>query len=149
MTIVTITRSIEFDAGHRIPNHKSKCRHLHGHRYRLEASITGEVIIEPGRADEGMVADFGDLKDTMLEVVGEPWDHAFLCYEQDMLAEVLQSIEGHSRTILLPFVPTAENLAAHAFNLIDASLPESGFKLTLVRLYETPNCWADAYRQTS
>ncbi|HCX34237.1 MAG TPA: 6-carboxytetrahydropterin synthase QueD, partial [Rhodocyclaceae bacterium] len=27
-----ITRRLEFDAGHRIPDHLSRCRHLHGHR---------------------------------------------------------------------------------------------------------------------
>ncbi|HEX5676071.1 MAG TPA: 6-carboxytetrahydropterin synthase, partial [Azonexus sp.] len=25
-----ITRRLEFDAGHRIPDHRSQCRHLHG-----------------------------------------------------------------------------------------------------------------------
>ena len=34
-----ITRRLEFDAGHRIPNHQSQCRHLHGHRYALEVTL--------------------------------------------------------------------------------------------------------------
>ncbi|MHB8760606.1 MAG: 6-pyruvoyl trahydropterin synthase family protein, partial [Thiobacillus sp.] len=35
-----ITRRLEFDAGHRIPNHGSQCRHLHGHRYALEITLS-------------------------------------------------------------------------------------------------------------
>jgi 6-pyruvoyltetrahydropterin/6-carboxytetrahydropterin synthase len=42
--MLTITRKLEFDAGHRIPDHKSQCRNLHGHRYTLEITLTGKVI---------------------------------------------------------------------------------------------------------
>ena len=41
-----ITTRMEFDSGHRIPNHKSTCRNLHGHRYALEVTITGNIINE-------------------------------------------------------------------------------------------------------
>ena len=40
-----ITRRLEFDAGHRIPDHASQCRHLHGHRYALEITLSGEEFI--------------------------------------------------------------------------------------------------------
>ena len=40
-----IRRWVETDTGHRVPNHKSKCCHLHGHRYRWEAEIEGDTII--------------------------------------------------------------------------------------------------------
>ena len=53
-----ITRRLEFDAGHRIPNHQSQCRHLHGHRYALEITLGGGVIDAAGRPDDGMVMDF-------------------------------------------------------------------------------------------
>ena len=41
-----ITRRLEFDAGHRIPDHQSQCRHLHGHRYAMEITLSGDVIEE-------------------------------------------------------------------------------------------------------
>ena len=53
------------------------------------------------------------------------------------------------KTIVLPVVPTAENLAAEAFRILDAAyLDTYGNQLRLqrVRLYETPNNWADAER---
>ena len=39
-----IRRYVETDTGHRVPNHKSKCRHFHGHRYRFEAEIGNRTI---------------------------------------------------------------------------------------------------------
>ena len=38
-----ITTRLEFDAGHRIPNHKSNCKNLHGHRYAIEVTVTGPI----------------------------------------------------------------------------------------------------------
>jgi 6-pyruvoyltetrahydropterin/6-carboxytetrahydropterin synthase len=42
--MLTITRKLEFDAGHRIPDHNSQCRNLHGHRYTLLITLTGDVV---------------------------------------------------------------------------------------------------------
>ena len=42
--VTRIRRYVETDTGHRVPNHKSKCRHMHGHRYRFEAEIEGDVV---------------------------------------------------------------------------------------------------------
>ncbi|MDR1661543.1 MAG: 6-carboxytetrahydropterin synthase, partial [Azoarcus sp.] len=57
-----ITRRIEFDAGHRIPDHVGQCRNLHGHRYALEISFGGDIIDAPGCAVNGMVMDFSEIK---------------------------------------------------------------------------------------
>jgi len=43
MQRLTITRRLEFDAGHRIPHHAGKCCHLHGHRYAIELTVSGPV----------------------------------------------------------------------------------------------------------
>ena len=144
-----ITRRLEFDAGHRIPNHASQCRHLHGHRYAIEITLVGDIVQTAGAADEGMVMDFSEVKRIAQQVVVEPWDHAFLVYAGDrVVVDFLAALPGH-KTVVLPVVPTAENLAAEAFRLLDAAYRDSyGTQLRLeqVRLYETPNNWADAIR---
>ncbi len=61
--IMLITRRLEFDAGHRIPDHKSQCRHLHGHRYAIEITLSGDIINKAGDAANGMVMDFSQVKD--------------------------------------------------------------------------------------
>ena len=140
---VAITRKIEFDAGHRIPDHKSKCRNAHGHRYTLEATVTGVIRSGAGASDAGMVTDFGDLKDIMMTQVGEPWDHAFLVYiKDDAMRLALDNLGGSHKTVVLPCIPTVENLVILAGTLIARALGQ-GLMLTRVRLYETPNCWAD------
>ncbi|MEW5944093.1 MAG: 6-carboxytetrahydropterin synthase QueD [Pseudomonadota bacterium] len=144
-----ITRRLEFDAGHRIPSHKSQCRHLHGHRYAIEITLSGEIVAEEGVSEQGMVMDYSDVKTIACNVVVNAWDHAFLVYRGDTaVLEFLRSLPGH-KTVVLDAVPTAENLAAEAFRLLDPAYRDTYgncLRLERVRLYETPNNWADAVR---
>ncbi|MCL1861769.1 MAG: 6-carboxytetrahydropterin synthase QueD [Proteobacteria bacterium] len=144
-----ITRRLEFDAGHRIPDHASQCRHLHGHRYVIEISLEGSVIDAPGSAANGMVMDFGEIKRIAWEKVVNQWDHAFLVWREDTrLVEFLASLPDH-KTVVFDMVPTAENLADAAFRILDAAYRDTcgnALRLEQVRLFETPNCWADATR---
>ena len=142
-----ITRRLEFDAGHRIPDHKSQCRHLHGHRYALEITLAGDVIARPGDPANGMVMDFSEVKSLAKEHLVDLWDHAFLVYSGDtQVVDFLKTLPDH-KTVVLDCIPTAENLAAQAFALLDAAYRDTygnHLRLRRVRLYETPNCWADA-----
>src|SRR5574343_1793657 len=118
-----ITRRLEFDAGHRIPDHASQCRHLNGHRYALEITLSGEVIAAAGRADTGMVMDFGEVKTLANQHLVGLWDHAFLVYRADIAVRgFLESLPNH-KTVVLDCVPTAENLAREAFRILDAVDP--------------------------
>jgi 6-pyruvoyltetrahydropterin/6-carboxytetrahydropterin synthase len=144
-----ITRRLEFDAGHRIPNHNSQCKHLHGHRYAIEITLSGEVITTEGASEQGMVMDFSDVKRIAKERVVDAWDHAFLVYRGDkVVLDFLDTLPGH-KTVVLNVIPTAENLAKVAFDLLlDAYRDTFGNHLQLerVRLFETPNNWADHSR---
>ena len=144
-----ITRRLEFDAGHRIPNHQSQCRHLHGHRYAIEITLSGETVKTAGASEEGMVMDYSEVKAIAQRAVVEVWDHAFLVYAGDgVVVDFLRSLPGH-KTVELDFVPTAENQAAEAFRILDGAYRDTygnQLRLERVRLYETPNNWADATR---
>jgi 6-pyruvoyltetrahydropterin/6-carboxytetrahydropterin synthase len=146
-----ITRRLEFDAGHRIPDHNSQCRNLHGHRYVIEITLEGEVRDTAGAADNGMVLDFSDIKAIARKHLIDAWDHAFLVWREDKaVVDFLATLPNH-KTVLLDAVPTAENLARAAFELLAPVYRENyAPRLTLrkIRLYETPNCWADVSSQT-
>lgn len=146
MQPLTITRRLEFDAGHRIPNHGGQCRHLHGHRYAIELTVQGPVHASRGEADDGMVIDFGEIKRIALAHLIEPWDHAFLVAKQDtILVQFFESLPNH-KTVVLEDVPTVENLVKFAFDHlapIFQSQTQGQLTLSRIRLYETPNCWAD------
>jgi len=144
-----ITRRLEFDAGHRIPNHASQCRHLHGHRYAIEITLSGEIITASGAPEEGMVMDFSEVKRIAMEQLVDLWDHAFLVYRGDhRVLDFLNGLPGH-KTVVMDAPPTAENLAALAFRILSSAYRDTygnHLRLERVRLYETPNNWADCLR---
>lgn len=144
-----ITRRLEFDAGHRIPDHASQCRHLHGHRYALEITLAGDIIQQPGGPADGMVMDFSEVKALAMQHLVEVWDHAFLAYTGDRpLVDFLSTLADH-KTVLLDCVPTVENLAQLAFGILDAVYRDTygnHLRLARLRLYETPTCWAEIVR---
>ena len=144
--MLTITRKLEFDAGHRIPDHNSQCRNLHGHRYVLEITLTGGVVDKDGHSDNGMIMDFSDVKKLANSALVEVWDHAFLVYEKDhAVRDFLDTLPGH-KTVVLPLVPTIENLAKLAFDILKSTYTDNfgtGLTLHKIKLFETPNCWAE------
>jgi 6-pyruvoyltetrahydropterin/6-carboxytetrahydropterin synthase len=144
--MLTITRKLEFDAGHRIPDHKSQCRNLHGHRYALHLTLTGDVMEQDGQSDSGMIMDFSDVKALAKEHLVDVWDHAFLVYEKDVaVRQFLESLPGH-KTVVLGRIPTVENLARIAFDILKGVYQDRygrNLRLCRIMLYETPNCWAE------
>ena len=94
--------------------------------------------------------DYSEVKRIAKAALVDQWDHAFLVYSRDLkLLQFLQSLEDH-RTVVLDRPPTAENIALTAFRILDAAYQDTygnHLRLERVRLYETPNCWADAIRE--
>lgn len=137
-----ITRRIEIDAGHRVPDHASKCRNPHGHRYEVEVDVDGKVRLEPGHPENGMVIDFAVVKQAMLDAIDAPWDHAFLVHEDDeMLREFLVGMGW--KVDVLRVVPTVENLVRIAALRLMAVLKPLGVDVVAVRMWETRSCRAE------
>jgi 6-pyruvoyltetrahydropterin/6-carboxytetrahydropterin synthase len=134
--VYTVSKEIEFDAGHRVPNHKSKCRNPHGHRYRVQAVVEGPLGDEPGVSSEGMVVDFSDLK-ALLTDLHDRYDHGFIIYDEDN--ELWKRLNGAGwKLIGVPFVPTAENLARDAYDYINDHMNWPDCRLVRVNVWETP-----------
>lgn len=168
-----ITREIGIDAGHRVMNHVGKCKNLHGHRYTIQATISGEVIKDG--SGEGMVTDFSILKEIMMQHIDAPCDHGMIVSIKDKpLLEVLRTQDDeelqtystpshiivknledfncHSevgpfgKLYVIVDIPTAENLARHWFERMAPIVvlrSNSNAKLVKVRVWETPNSFAD------
>jgi 6-pyruvoyltetrahydropterin/6-carboxytetrahydropterin synthase len=138
----TVTKRYEWDMGHRLPNHNGKCSRLHGHRYVAEIDITGPVSTAEHTSSEGMVIDFYDLQ-RMLDVYIGEWDHRTMLHVDDELVRLLHSDTArHLGIFAVPFIPTAENIAAEIFNVISGVTDVHQF-ITRVRVYETPSGWAE------
>lgn len=147
-----ITRKIEIDAAHRVPHHGSKCFAVHGHRYVIEATCQGELLSDGEQ--QGMVMDFGFLKECMMKAIHDPCDHGIILWSRDEILNELAIGKGWWKTRIINKVPTAENLAKIWFEDLEQAIitwwntydPESEHvmpELMKVRVYETPNCWAD------
>ena len=137
-----IRRYVETDTGHRIPNHESKCRHLHGHRYRFTAEVEGQVETTADRPDEGMLIDFGELAEILQVHVHDVIDHAFIVYHEDRHGRAACAAMGENhRTVVVPFIPTAENLARWTFERIApiiAAAYDGRVCLVAMHVRETP-----------
>jgi 6-pyruvoyltetrahydropterin/6-carboxytetrahydropterin synthase len=144
-----ITTRLEFDAGHRIPNHKSNCKNLHGHRYAIEVTVTGPIHDDNKSSDFGMVIDFSDVKQIIKDLIVDCWDHAFIVYKDDKeIVNFLNTLPNH-KTVIFPVVPTAENMASEAYLILSAEFNNRfnhQLKIKQIRIFETPNSWADALK---
>ena len=132
--MVTVTKTVKFDAAHVLTNHQGLCKNLHGHTYRVDVSATGN-----GSSD--MVIDFKELKALATDVICSRFDHAFI-YNTASIGEceIAAVVEKNGmRTAAIPFRSTAENLARHFYRELKARLPG----LCCVKVWETPDSCAE------
>jgi queuosine biosynthesis protein QueD len=108
---VELSKAFTFEAAHFLPTFPEghKCRRLHGHSFRVELGVAGEV-------DErrGYLIDYGQVK-AACEPVRAILDHSYL-----------NEIDGLEN-------PTAENLARWIWQRLKPGLP----LLSAVRVHET------------
>ncbi len=106
-----IFKAFRIEAAHRLPNVPAghKCSRLHGHSFRIEIHLSGDV--DPVM---GWVADFGDVSKAFAPVY-EQLDHHYL-----------NDIAGLEN-------PTSENLAIWIWDTLVPSLPQ----LSEVVVHET------------
>lgn len=123
-------------------NHESKCATLHGHRYVVEITATAPALDGIGR-----VIDFSVLKQKIGTWLDEAWDHTtLLCHEDLQTIEALDKAPGFKKPWIAPFNPTAENMASFLLKEICPKLLEgTDVTVTKVTVWETPNCWAEAF----
>lgn len=132
---VHVTKSIELDYGHTLPNHMGFCNQFHGHRARIEATVEGPIVSAVG-SSQGMVYDFKDLKAVMMREIHDVLDHGFAVWKASKEdREFIQ--KRNTKVLVTEEPPTAEYLAIWAFQRIAEHLPD-GLRLVQVVWYETP-----------
>ena len=144
----TITRSFGFDYGHRILGHEGKCASLHGHRGTAEITFRSKALDHLGR-----VIDFGKVKEVVGQWIDDNLDHRMILKKEDPLFELVRQFPGMKKEVfgprepmVVPWNPTAENIAECLFTNAHALMERFHITVLHVRLYETPNCWADYYQ---
>ncbi len=132
-----LTISTHFSAAHRLAHPAlsfeenceiyGKCARPngHGHNYHMEVTIKGDI--DPRT---GMIADLVAFQKAVDDYVVEPFDHTFLNKDIAYFEQV---------------VPTAENIAIHIRDLLQAPIRSIGAQLHKVKLIESPNNSCEVY----
>lgn len=167
----SVTKCFTFDTAHRVLGHKGKCRHLHGHTFRAEVTLSTQDVNELG-----MVVDFGDVKALVGAWIDKMWDHNIILHPDDPLMKLAKLAETGSKVADAvldqlgrevfsgkpPYTlacgrfgnqyanPTAENLARELFHkTMELIAPViQGVTVLKVRVYETEGAWADYPQNT-
>ena len=140
MSVIRVTKEFRFEGAHALTGYDGKCRHIHGHSYRLFVTLKGEIKEDKNHPKSGMVLDFSDLKRLVNELIVEPFDHALILRSDAALAgEIAQT---YCNVVITEFQPTCENLAQHFATLLKARLPEH-LTLHSIKLYETPSSFVE------
>jgi 6-pyruvoyltetrahydropterin/6-carboxytetrahydropterin synthase len=109
-----------YDSAHFLRNYRGKCENLHGHTYVVEAGLAFEDVRE-----DGLAFDFTDAK-AHLRAIADSLDHRNI---NDI--EPFTTLE-----------PSAENQARWIFEEMRRLLGAAAEHLVYVRVWETPNQWA-------
>lgn len=130
--------SAAFDSAHFLAGYNGRCANLHGHRWQIEVEAGQEQLQSAGE-QRGMVVDFGDLKKAVRRLADD-YDHALIFEVGSLRQTTVQALEEEGfQLIAVPFRPTAENLARHFYEQLQAE----GLPVIRVTVYETPdNCAA-------
>ena len=133
MPAVTVTRLLRFNAAHRVHNPAlsddenaslfGKCNNpnWHGHNYRLEVSVHGEIDTRTG-----YVMDLGVLRDIVEREVLARTDHRNFNIDVDYMRGI---------------IPTTENIVVAMWRVLKPVVAPA--KLTRLRLWETDNNYVD------
>ena len=137
----TVTRRLTFCAGHRVKGHEGKCKAIHGHSYIAYITVANDKLDNLGR-----IIDFGVLKAKIGTWLDSNFDHAFIVWAED--GDVIKALSAvpDNKTYILPYNPTAENIARYlAESIIPALLQDTEVYLVSVKIDETENCSATVY----
>ena len=122
-----------FDSAHFLAGYHGKCANIHGHRWKVIATIKSEKLLEDPQ-NKGMVTDFGDLKKD-LKIIADSFDHALIIETGSLSEKLYQAlIDENFKIINLPFRPTAENLAKYIYEALSKN-----YLVDCLDVYETPN----------
>ncbi len=142
MSNIRVTKEFAFETAHALWNYDGPCRNVHGHSYKLFVTLIGEPINDTENPKNGMVMDFGDLKEIVNREIVKVFDHAVVISNRlgsDRL-DALNKMFGN--VLVVDYQPTCENLVTDMAGRIMDHLPDNTC-LHSLRLYETATSYAE------
>ena len=147
MATIRLTKEFTFEAAHFLEGYDGACREIHGHSYRLFVTIKGEPSADGYDPKQGMVMDFGLLKQIVGEQIVSRLDHAFIMRRSEQSEQVQAMLEGiYHNIVLVDYQPTCENMLADFAERLLEALPDE-VELYSLRLHETATSFAEWYAE--
>lgn len=140
MSIIRITKEFSFEGAHALKDYDGKCRHIHGHSYKLYVTLKGVPLSELNHPKSGMILDFTEIKKIVNELIIDPFDHALILRRDAKLVKEIK--DAYQNVLVVDFQPTCENLTIYFAGLLQENLPGE-LKLQSVKLFETPTSFVE------
>ncbi|MDR9449121.1 MAG: 6-carboxytetrahydropterin synthase [Psychroflexus sp.] len=143
MAQIRITKQFTFETAHALYGYDGKCKHVHGHSYKLDVCVIGKPIAHQDHVKYGMLIDFGDLKKIVKKEVVDPMDHAIILNKNTPHKELGEHLisSGHD-VIFVDYQPTTEMMIEDFAHCIKNALPQN-VKLHSLKLRETATGFAE------
>ncbi len=127
-----IYKEAYFEAAHRLLHYKGKCFRLHGHQWRVEVWMRGDVD-----AQTRILVDYNCIK----QVVNR-FDHQIILNKDDPMVECLSKFQ---EVVITDGDPTSELMADLIAGLITDECKKQGFvaEVTKIRVWESTSCYAE------
>ncbi len=142
MKRIRITKEFGFEMAHALKNHEGPCKNIHGHSYHLSVTVLGSLNTEEGSSEQGMVMDFGELKNIVNGRIVNWLDHALVLNEEDAPLHLKDQSLFFGKLVMVSYQPTCENLLLDFSEKLRESLPNK-VKLIRLLLRETPSSYAE------
>jgi 6-pyruvoyltetrahydropterin/6-carboxytetrahydropterin synthase len=145
--MIRITKIFTFETAHVLYNYDGKCKNMHGHSYKLFVTVKGNPVNDLENPKNGMVLDFGDIKDIVKSEIIDVWDHAVLLNadspHRDLGEDLAQ--KGH-KVIFCSYQPTCENMLYDIAEKVKSRIP-AGVSLAYLKLQETENSYGEWFAE--
>jgi len=142
MAKVRVTKEFSFEMAHALWNYDGPCKNIHGHSYKLFVTVIGEPINNVRDNKNGMVIDFGDLKQIVRSEIVNVFDHAVVMSKDSGYSQSQEVLDFVGNLLTLDYQPTCENLVVDFAQRIKQLLPKE-IKLHSITLYETATSKAE------
>lgn len=146
MAKIRVTKEFCFEMAHALWNYDGACSNIHGHSYELAVTLIGEPIRDGNNPKNGMVVDFGDIKNWVKKTILDEFDHSLLIYREADQPEIFAGKQMFKRLKIMDFQPTCENLLIYIASHIKEKLPQN-LQLHSLKLRETGTSYAEWYAE--
>ena len=125
---------------HALYGYDGLCKNIHGHSYRMLVTVKGNVLQNSNDAKNGMVIDFGRLKQIINDCIVDKFDNSFVLNKNTPHFNI--DFSAFEKVFFLPYQPTTQNLVADFAKIIMNKIPKN-ITLHKLVLSETATSFAE------